>query len=68
MPRSWDACEGASADGLASRSLLLHLTMSSTLHHDELTTTVFGALQQLNQLRKASFLLDTALALIDAGQ
>ena len=42
--------------------------MSSTLHHDELTSTVFGAIQQLNQHRKASFLLDTALALIDAGQ
>ena len=42
--------------------------MSSTAHHDELTSTVFGAIQQLNQHRKASFLLDTALALIDAGQ
>jgi hypothetical protein len=36
--------------------------------HDELTSTVFGAIQQLNQHYKANFLLDTALALIDAGQ
>ena len=40
----------------------------SLLHNDELTSTVFGAIQQLNQHRKATFLLDTALALIDAGQ
>ncbi|KAF8800399.1 hypothetical protein BYT27DRAFT_7175403 [Phlegmacium glaucopus] len=42
--------------------------MSSLLHHDELTSTVCGAIQQLNQHRKANFLLDTALALIEAGQ
>jgi hypothetical protein len=42
--------------------------MSSPLHHDELTSTVFGAIQQLNQHRKATFLVDTALTLIDAGQ
>ena len=40
----------------------------SLLHNDELTSTIFGAIQQLNQHRKATFLLDTALALIDAGQ
>lgn len=38
------------------------------LHPDELTSTVCGAIQQLNQHRKAKFLLDTALALIEAGQ
>jgi hypothetical protein len=48
-------------------NLLLHF-MSSPVHDDELTSTVFGAIQQLNQHRKAIFLLDTALALIDAGQ
>lgn len=46
---------------------LLHL-MSFPLHHDELTSTVCGAIQQLNQHRKANFLLDTALALIEGGQ
>lgn len=46
---------------------LPHL-MSPPLHHDELTSTVCGAIQQLNQYRKANFLLDTALALIEAGQ
>jgi hypothetical protein len=46
--------------------LLLRAFMSSS--HDELTSTVFGAIQQLNQHRKANFLLDTALTLIDAGQ
>lgn len=35
---------------------------------DELTTTVFGAIQALPSSRKADFLLDTALGLIDAGQ
>jgi hypothetical protein len=35
---------------------------------DELTTTVFDALQNLVPTRKATFLLDTALALIAAGQ
>ncbi|KAF8900469.1 hypothetical protein CPB84DRAFT_1815399 [Gymnopilus junonius] len=35
---------------------------------DELTSTVYDAVQQLNKHRKADFLLDTALALIDAGQ
>jgi hypothetical protein len=44
------------------------LPFMSSSHHDELTSTVFGAIQQLNQQRKATFLLDTALDLIDAGQ
>ena len=35
---------------------------------DELTATVCGAIQQLNHASKAKFLLDTALALIDAGK
>ncbi|KAF8647574.1 hypothetical protein AX16_006613 [Volvariella volvacea WC 439] len=41
---------------------------SSPVPADELTTTVFGALQTLPTHRKANFLLDTALALIEAGQ
>lgn len=35
---------------------------------DELTTTVFDALQNLVPTQKATFLLDTALALIAVGQ
>ncbi|KAK7057913.1 hypothetical protein R3P38DRAFT_2843621 [Favolaschia claudopus] len=35
---------------------------------DELTATVFGAVQSLSNARKANLLLDTALALIAAGQ
>ncbi|KAG6818990.1 hypothetical protein H0H93_016585 [Arthromyces matolae] len=35
---------------------------------DELTTTAFNALHSLSHLNKASFLLDTALALIRAGK
>ena len=72
-PKYWiPPSEGASErqnHQLLAGSLLLHL-LSSPLHHDELTSTVFGAIQQLNQHRKATFLLDIAqaLALIDAGQ
>ncbi|TFK63628.1 hypothetical protein BDN72DRAFT_902245 [Pluteus cervinus] len=36
--------------------------------HDELTSTVFGAIQALSASRKANFLLDTALSLIEVGQ
>ncbi|KAG7087801.1 hypothetical protein E1B28_013742 [Marasmius oreades] len=42
--------------------------MSSPSPQDELTTTVFDAIQSLPTQRKANFLLDTALALIDEGQ
>ena len=35
---------------------------------DELTTTISDALGSLPLLNKASFLLDTALALIEAGK
>jgi hypothetical protein len=35
---------------------------------DELTSTVFEAVQYLPAIRKAGFLLDTSLALIEAGQ
>ncbi|KAJ7264050.1 hypothetical protein B0H12DRAFT_272542 [Mycena haematopus] len=35
---------------------------------DELTATVFGAVQSLSNTRKANLLLDTSLALIAAGQ
>lgn len=42
--------------------------MTTPIPQDELTSTVCGAVQQLTQHRKANFLLDTALALIDAGQ
>jgi hypothetical protein len=42
--------------------------MSTPILQDELTSTVCGAVQLLTQRRKASFLLDTALSLIDAGQ
>ncbi|KAJ6626001.1 hypothetical protein B0H10DRAFT_1999879 [Mycena sp. CBHHK59/15] len=34
---------------------------------DELTATVFGAVQSLSNTRKANLLLDTALSLIEAG-
>lgn len=42
--------------------------MNSPGPQDELTSTVFGAIQALPQSRKANFLLDTALSLIEAGQ
>lgn len=35
---------------------------------DELTQTVFGAVESLSQVRKAGFLLETALALIEGGR
>ncbi|KAF8890753.1 hypothetical protein BD779DRAFT_1622465 [Infundibulicybe gibba] len=41
---------------------------SSPTPQDELTSTVFDAVQSLPHSRKANFLLDTALELIDSGQ
>ncbi|PSR73013.1 hypothetical protein PHLCEN_2v11117 [Hermanssonia centrifuga] len=35
---------------------------------DDLTATLFGALEALSPIRKANFLLENALALIDAGR
>ncbi|KAH9851278.1 hypothetical protein C2E23DRAFT_831875 [Lenzites betulinus] len=35
---------------------------------DELTATVFGAVESLTQVRKANFLLETSLALIESGR
>ncbi|RPD77281.1 hypothetical protein L226DRAFT_533277 [Lentinus tigrinus ALCF2SS1-7] len=35
---------------------------------DELTQTVFGAVESLTQVRKAGFLLETSLALIESGR
>jgi hypothetical protein len=35
---------------------------------DELTSTVCNAIQSLSQVHKAHFLLDTAVALIEAGK
>ncbi|KAI0742948.1 hypothetical protein C8Q80DRAFT_943720 [Daedaleopsis nitida] len=35
---------------------------------DELTQTVFGAVESLSQVRKAGFLLETSLALIEGGR
>ncbi|SJL10819.1 uncharacterized protein ARMOST_14213 [Armillaria ostoyae] len=42
--------------------------MSSPGPQDELTSTVFGAVQAMPPSRKATFLLDTSLALIESGQ
>lgn len=42
--------------------------MSTPTPQDELTSTVFDAVGSLPQARKANFLLDTSLALIEAGQ
>lgn len=42
--------------------------MSTPGSQDELTATVFGAIESLSPLRKANFLLENALALIEAGQ
>ena len=41
--------------------------MSST-NHDELTVAVFGAVESLSPLRKANFLLQNALDLIEVGK
>lgn len=35
---------------------------------DELTMTVFGAVEGLSQVRKAGFLLETSLTLIEGGR
>jgi hypothetical protein len=50
------------------RSSLPSLNISIMASQDELTATVFGAVQSLSNTRKANLLLDTALALIHAGQ
>ncbi|THH26388.1 hypothetical protein EUX98_g7801 [Antrodiella citrinella] len=42
--------------------------MSTPGSQDELTATVFGAIESLSPLRKATFLLENALALIEAGE
>ncbi|OBZ74310.1 hypothetical protein A0H81_05550, partial [Grifola frondosa] len=42
--------------------------MTSQNTQDELTATVFGAVDSLSQERKASLLLETAVALIEAGR
>ncbi|KAJ7051110.1 hypothetical protein C8F01DRAFT_1343097 [Mycena amicta] len=43
-------------------------TTDSHEHDEQLTATVFGAIQSLSSTRKANLLLDTALALIGGGQ
>lgn len=50
--------------GVVSRTPM----MSSPGPQDELTSTVFGAVQAMPPSRKATFLLDTSLALIESGQ
>jgi hypothetical protein len=42
--------------------------MTTPIPQDELTSTICGAVQQLNHHKKANFLLDTSLALIETGQ
>ncbi|CAL1694491.1 unnamed protein product [Somion occarium] len=42
--------------------------MAPPTSQDELTTTLFGAIESLSQVRKANFLLENALSLIQAGQ
>ncbi|KAF5314321.1 hypothetical protein D9619_011922 [Psilocybe cf. subviscida] len=42
--------------------------MSTPIPQDELTSTICGAVQQLNHDKKANFLLDTSLALIETGR
>ncbi|KAJ7051106.1 hypothetical protein C8F01DRAFT_1377208 [Mycena amicta] len=42
--------------------------MSTDEHDEQPTATVFGTIQSLSSTRKANLLLDTALALINAGQ
>lgn len=42
--------------------------MAPSYPPDELTTTVYDALHSLSQSNKASFLLDTALSLIQVGR
>lgn len=42
--------------------------MSTPTPQDELTSTICGAVQQLNHSEKANFLLNTSLALIETGQ
>ncbi|KAI0791067.1 hypothetical protein C8Q75DRAFT_759179 [Abortiporus biennis] len=43
-------------------------SMSTPSNQDELTATVFNAIELLSPLRKANFLLENALALIEAGK
>ncbi|KAJ3478900.1 hypothetical protein NLI96_g9437 [Meripilus lineatus] len=42
--------------------------MSTQITQDELTTTIFGAIENLPPTRKAAILLENALALIEAGR
>ena len=42
--------------------------MAQPNNQDELTATLLGAIQSLSQVNKANFLLDNALALIQAGK
>ncbi|KAL0952649.1 hypothetical protein HGRIS_006893 [Hohenbuehelia grisea] len=50
------------------RSLPSSSSMSLPNPQDELTSTVFGAIHSLPQARKANFLLETSLAMIQAGE
>ena len=42
--------------------------LSNPLQQDELTAAVFGAVESLSAVRKAGFLLENALELIEAGK
>ena len=42
--------------------------MSNQAAHDELSAAVFGVLEGLTPLRKANFLLEHVMALIDTGK
>ena len=44
------------------------LSNPNPLQQDELTAAVFGAVESLSAVRKAGFLLENALELIEAGK
>ncbi|KAF5342852.1 hypothetical protein D9757_014921 [Collybiopsis confluens] len=67
-PARQSSSSGISSLPRASTSIASSTMLSSSPPQDELTSTVFDALQSLVPSRKATFLLDAALALIAAGQ
>ncbi|KAM5530664.1 hypothetical protein V8D89_012814 [Ganoderma adspersum] len=62
--RHTNANANACASGSGTSS---NMNVPSQYQQDELTTTVFGAVEGLSPVRKARFLLETSLALIESG-
>ena len=70
MPLPLRTPSAAAALPSASMTMSFSSPMAGPSHtaQDELTQTVFGAVEGLTQVRKARFLLETSLALIESGR